>query len=238
MQTLQSTCKDQSGTGTSAAETAADRLCGIRKELAQINDIRGLLVRQRQIQMQFIVNWMKWGWVCSFTVAKSLTKNDGWYICTGTLRRQWRCTTSSFSNEWSKDELCQGVDSHFQGRWWDQSGGTDILYWSRARPWYFGRRYCNASRCDESKEKNFAGGLLHGVKCCISCERRCSSAWLMTSIQTQSGRKSWNWHKLFHRTGARPCSWNVGAGRASSGRLEAINCSKTKGVKRRRNGTW
>ena len=29
---------------------------------------------------------------------------------------------------------------------------------------------------------------------------------LMTSIQTQSGRKSWNWHKLFHRTGARPCS--------------------------------
>lgn len=43
MQTLQSTCKDQSGTGTSAAETATDRLCGIRKELAQINDIRGLL---------------------------------------------------------------------------------------------------------------------------------------------------------------------------------------------------
>ena len=31
-----------------------------------------------------------------------------------------------------------------------------------ARPWYFGRRYCNASRCDESKRKNFAGVCFTG----------------------------------------------------------------------------
>lgn len=81
--------------------------------------------------------------------------------------------------------------------------------------------------------------MLPAVKCCVSCERRCSSAWLMTSIQTQSGRKSWNWHKLFPSNRSASMLLKRGCRRASSGRLEAINCSKTKALKGgERNGTW
>lgn len=90
-----------------------------------------------------------------------------------------------------------------------------------------------------NQKEKFRWGLLHGVKCCVSCERRCSSAWLMTSIQTQSGRKSWNWHKLFPSNRSASMLLKRGCRRASSGRLEAINCSKTKALKGgERNGTW
>ena len=58
-------------------------------------------------------------------------------------------------------------------------------------------------------------------------------------IQTQSGRKSWNWHKLFPSNRSASMLLKRGYRRASSGRLEAINCSKTKALKGgERNGTW